>query len=426
MVVSIHAIATFQALHDYLRPRVAGLLSGGSRLSGMFAALAASGFVGSSSRPSGDSASAPVRASNATGSLDAGSASTPSVQRRRSQRLAKQAAGTSTTDNQNDNTAADTRPSGDPAPSQSLNADHFVESLGSAHDHALSDTVVDPDLQADFTDDEEIDAEVFEEDVDPDNHVSEKTITVSVAEGTFTDLASSDMYLSLLTDGGKIEAQTPEGTRVATPNVSAKEGLLAMARNSLSSRGSYAAALKAKPTDWHLEFSMDDHVLPLDLTIYGAIHQHEMRKQTGATPPNMIWQGVYTIKFKKVAGPAPSPEGTSSDAQRINVLLNALSLSARVDSDFSGKNRLPSPTLTSLPDDAPHAKILRLLRLLCHLNAFETERTAFPGDGRNLPDSAFVNNKLTAKLTRQLEEPMIVARYVLLNKRKSTILTVHF
>lgn len=93
-------------------------------------------------------------------------------------------------------------------------------------------------------------------------------------------------------------------------------------------------------------------------------------------------------------------------------MLHAITLSARVESDFSSKNRSPSPTLTSLPDDAPHAKILRLLRLLCHLNAFEAERMAFPGDGRNLPDSAFVNNKLTAKLTRQLEEPMIVARLV--------------
>jgi len=81
-----------------------------------------------------------------------------------------------------------------------------------------------------------------------------------------------------------------------------------MARNSLKS--SYAAALKAKPTDWHLEFSMDDHVLPLDLTIYGAIHQHEMRKKTGALPPSLIWQGVYTIKFKKVTGPLPSSDCT--------------------------------------------------------------------------------------------------------------------
>jgi E3 ubiquitin-protein ligase TRIP12 len=54
---------------------------------------------------------------------------------------------------------------------------------------------------------------------------------------------------------------------------------------------------------------MDDQVLPLDLTIYGAIHQHEMRKHSGALPPSLIWQGVYTVKFKKVAGPPPSAEG---------------------------------------------------------------------------------------------------------------------
>jgi E3 ubiquitin-protein ligase TRIP12 len=75
-------------------------------------------------------------------------------------------------------------------------------------------------------------------------------------------------------------------------------------------RASYAAALKAKPTDWHLQFEMDDNVLPLDLTIYGAIHQHQMRKASGsAIATSLIWQGVHTIKFKKVSGPAPSAEG---------------------------------------------------------------------------------------------------------------------
>ncbi len=55
---------------------------------------------------------------------------------------------------------------------------------------------------------------------------------------------------------------------------------------------------------------MDDHKLPLDLTIYGAIHQHEARKKSGtAIAPSMIWQNVYSIKFKKVPGPVPLPEG---------------------------------------------------------------------------------------------------------------------
>lgn len=80
--------------------------------------------------------------------------------------------------------------------------------------------------------------------------------------------------------------------------------------------------------------------------------------------------------------------------------------------DIGTKNRSPSPSLSSLPDDAPHAKILRLLRVLNQLNTLEAERSVFVGEKRNLPDSAFINNKLTAKLSRQLEEPMIVARYV--------------
>jgi E3 ubiquitin-protein ligase TRIP12 len=61
-------------------------------------------------------------------------------------------------------------------------------------------------------------------------------------------------------------------------------------------------------------------------------------------------------------------------------------------------------------EDAPHAKILHLLKVLHKLNTLEGERSAFIGERRNLAESAFINNKLTAKLSRQLEEPMIVAR----------------
>ncbi|KAF7308098.1 Ubiquitin-protein ligase [Mycena kentingensis (nom. inval.)] len=217
--------------------------------------------------------------------------------------------------------------------------------------------------EADYTDDEEVDAEVFDDEVDPDNSIADKTVTVSVGE-----------------DGSKIEAQTPDGTPVAT---SSKEGLPYLSARAASTRASYASALKAKLTDWHLEFSLDDQPLPLDLTMYGAMHQHEMRTKTGALPPNLIWQGAYTVKFKKVAGPSPSTDGRWAKA------------------------RSSTPPLSSLPDDAPHAKILKLLRVLQQLNTLEAERSVFVGD------KAFVNNKLSAKLTRQLEEPMIVARLAL-------------
>ena len=78
--------------------------------------------------------------------------------------------------------------------------------------------------------------------------------------------------------------------------------------------------------------------------------------------------------------------------------------------ELSSRSRSPVPTSSSLPEDAPHAKILRLLRVLHHINSIQSERQSRIDDKQSVAESAFVNNKLTAKLTRQLEEPMIVAR----------------
>ncbi|KAI0924248.1 hypothetical protein AcW2_005179 [Taiwanofungus camphoratus] len=372
IVVSIHAIATFQALHDYLRPRVAGSLPSGSRLSGMLAALAAS-----VPPPSSHGVAEEPTKSTAVPGAEGTASSSAGVNRRRSLRLSAKKSATNVapvesaphtqTEGANEANAGSS--------SASVNLEHSEVPLStSAPDSASSGTIVhDAGFVADFTDDEvDVDAEVLDED-DPDTSISDKTITVSVGD-----------------DGSKVEAQTPDGTRVSTPNPARSLHTAPTPRSVSTSKASYAAALKAKPSDWHLEFYMDDHKLPLDLTIYGAIHQHEARKKSGSVlPPSMIWQGVYSIKFKKVPGPAPPSE-------------------ARGD-DITFRSRSPGPTLSSLPDDAPHAKILRLLRVLHKLNTQENERAAVPGAKHVLPESAFVNNKLTAKLTRQLEEPMIVA-----------------
>jgi len=63
--------------------------------------------------------------------------------------------------------------------------------------------------------------------------------------------------------------------------------------------------------------------------------------------------------------------------------------------------------------DEQSSKILRLLKVLYRLNTEGVERFESSKNLVALPDSAFVNNKLTAKLTRQLEEVMILARLVL-------------
>ena len=146
------------------------------------------------------------------------------------------------------------------------------------------------------------------EEEDPDNSISDKTINVSVGEGTPTTLHPIP-YTDDSIDGSKVEAQTPDGSHVPTPGSS--RGLNTPTPRTSTPKTSYAAALKAKPSDWHLEFSMDEHKLPLDLTVYGAIHQHELRKHKASGAPflpSMIWQGIYSIKFKKVSGPLPSSD----------------------------------------------------------------------------------------------------------------------
>ena len=47
------------------------------------------------------------------------------------------------------------------------------------------------------------------------------------------------------------------------------------------------------------------------------------------------------------------------------------------NSDPVTKNRSPSFILSSLPKDSPHARILRLLRVLCQFNTIEAEHVAF-------------------------------------------------
>jgi E3 ubiquitin-protein ligase TRIP12 len=159
IVVSIHAIATFQALHDYLRPRVSGLLSSGSRLSGMLAALAASGFgPGSSSRTATDelqqgSQSGPSTEGNSTANVGTSSvtaAPEPIPARRRSLRLnAKNASNSAMSDGQ-------VPVGGD---TESSTAENAATEPSGIPPSTMNEDVIDSGFAAEFTDDE-VDADV--------------------------------------------------------------------------------------------------------------------------------------------------------------------------------------------------------------------------------------------------------------------------
>jgi hypothetical protein len=84
-----------------------------------------------------------------------------------------------------------------------------------------------------------------------------------------------------------------------------------------------------------------------------------------------------------------------------------------VESSEQGKEEpdaAPSPS-SAIPSESPTNKILRLLKVV-HTLTVEARSVSSRND--QMDETLFVNNKLTAKLTRQLEEVMILARYVLL------------
>lgn len=184
IVVSIHAIATFQALHDYLRPRVAGVMSSsGSRLSGMLAALAASALAASGSRPpipeSAQSSSALTIGTNINSS---GSTADSALSRRRSTRLNAKSGGNS------DGTDGSFRPiptDQGVKPPLPLAAEAFAamyEQVMAANDDA---TMNDEEFHEDEVDHDDVDAEVFEgggEDLEEDAS-GEKTVTLSIIDG---------------------------------------------------------------------------------------------------------------------------------------------------------------------------------------------------------------------------------------------------
>lgn len=51
---------------------------------------------------------------------------------------------------------------------------------------------------------------------------------------------------------------------------------------------------------------MNGNVMPLDTTVYGAVHRHESLSGIENGIMRGVWSGIYTITFKKVPGPAPA------------------------------------------------------------------------------------------------------------------------
>lgn len=201
--------------------------------------------------------------------------------------------------------------------------------------------------------------------------------------------------MSLEVTDEKVVAKTPDGTRVATPQpAKAADAAPSSSRPSPAptpqTRASYAAALKAEPTDFHLEFSLGGQDVNLDTTVYGAVHRYE--SQQPAALRRQMWYNIYDVRYRKVEGAARPDED------------DANALGDRRRREGSIFSNMPK----SIPTGSQQAKILQLLHVLRTVSADYGEVVG-GSKTAGLADTAFVNSKLTAKLNRQLEEPMIVA-----------------
>lgn len=387
MMISIHAIATFKALDDYLRPRISlaerpkpSKIRDREGVTGAMAAFAAAAGVPTMTTRPGDASE------GAIGNI--ANPSTPSAATSTSEVASKTSKGKPSTpaSGAKDNTgprrsnrknrsskATPATPVPEPEPAQSP--------LECADERQLTD---DDDME----DNSALDALVDD-------------LEDGMEDQDAPDPTAVNMEIAAT---GKVTARKEDGTRVATPSQGptptqhrhssrAQELLAAGLHPSLASRAmSYAAALQAVPQDWHLSFSIDEQPISHATTIYRAVHYNS--PQSNDSAPRNVWSSAHTIKFRRVSGAPPAEPSALAQAQD------------------TGNDADDASLPKSLHEHPNTSEILRLLNILHELNSnlddvFDDSKESLALNAE--PLSQFVNTKLTAKLNRQLEEPLVVA-----------------
>ncbi|KAH7040662.1 HECT-domain-containing protein [Microdochium trichocladiopsis] len=403
IMVSIHAIATFKALDDYLRPRISlferpRLARPRDGLSRALAAMASSAGLPATGRLAERAGSLSALAGPPFGG------SSFSDRQSKQKKSQPETSTSNLSDTERDKTtlrrSSRRNPSGPPDSSRpSVSAPHddsddLRNALECADEKQMSDD--DDEEDTELADTSALDAIVGEldEDLDDEPMPDPSAVSVEVAAG------------------GKVTAMNEDGTRVPTPaqTTSSKPPPQrtgsAVASSSQRDKGasgqqtptpatssrpqSYAAAIQAIPQDWHIEFSLDNKVIPNETTIYRAVHKSSSASDDHSS--RSAWSAVHSIKFRRVPGPPP--------AETIGF--------GHVSEGSADINGVPA----SLAHHPTTASILRLLNILHSLNAnlddvLVEDKAALRLNAE--PLAQFVNTKLTAKLNRQLEEPLIVA-----------------
>ncbi|ERF71837.1 hypothetical protein EPUS_01752 [Endocarpon pusillum Z07020] len=404
ITVSIHAIATFKALDDYLRPRIS--LSErphtGQRRRDMLATLA-------NARMRELSGAAEAGLFGSTGDLAASIPSAPPAgAKAKTPRLTSRSMPSSASKAESSSAAKESKP----APRRSSRRHQPGLSTNDSHQASTgpepgSENVPHPLECAD-------EKQISDGEADVDVAGALEAIVDDLDDSPSDDDAPDPSAVNMeIASTGKVTARKEDGTRVATPlqpgtpvSAGTRPNPTSHAASIHSTRGgslalsarqfSYAAALAAVPQDWHIEFSMDDKPLPKDTTIYRAVYHNRQQPQDAVA--RTVWSGIHTIKFKRVKGPSTEPT-------KIKSVMDA------PEDEEVGK--MPA----SLDDHPTTSSILALLGILHEMNS-NIDAVLDERHTQKLisePLAQFINTKLTAKMNRQLEEPLIVASNCLPN-----------
>lgn len=401
IMISIHAIANFKALDDYLRPRIIiaeqprpsrhGMASVAGPVAGSHYTAAMTGLIGSE-RPSASGSAATPQMPPPRGSVGPGN----------STRLSSKSKDATVSSAHDDRVSAS--PADTPQDTRRSNRKSKTETPQTPTPSSIAPPIApreSDDLQnaLECADEAQLsDGEDIEESGGLD------TIVGELEEEIEDDESDPSAVTMEVASTGKVIARQEDGTRIATPTHAPEAARPApssrpysseMARSLLSSLSgramSYAAALQTIPQDWHLEFSVNGQVITNDSTIYRAVHLHQNQPDEFAA--RSVWSALHSISYRRVPGPpAPEPDTLIPPSETSPTAISGLP--------------------HSLDKNPTTASILRLLHILHEMNAnldelLLDERATLRI--KSEPLAQFVNTKLTAKLNRQLEEPLIVA-----------------
>jgi E3 ubiquitin-protein ligase TRIP12 len=166
-------------------------------------------------------------------------------------------------------------------------------------------------------------------------------------------------------------------------------------------------AEKSAKSQSSISFFIDNHEISHSSLIFEALYKYEQEKTNNYDSNPNVWSQTYIITYKK----------TSTRKRQSSSLNSSLSSDESIHG-FSAPFR--SYKTISLRSDDDTVSVLRLLGILNELNSRHAEildwlheTVSDANHGLEAPSRLFINNKITAKMKRQLDEPLIVASRVL-------------